>query len=89
MTAPLRVGVAGLGTIGGGTVRLLSENADLIAARCGRPVTVVAVAERDRERAAAVDVGSAELLGDGLEILLGHAAHLRGILENVDLRPAV
>lgn len=68
MSTPLRVGVAGLGTIGGGTVRLLRENADLITARCGRPVTVVAVAERDRERAASVDIGDAELLDDGLAL---------------------
>ncbi len=68
MSAPLRVGVAGLGTIGGGTVRLLRENADLIAARCGRPVTVVAVAERDKDRAASVDFGDAELLDDGLAL---------------------
>jgi homoserine dehydrogenase len=49
-TAPLRVGLAGLGTVGAGTLRLLRENAELIAARAGRPVAPVAVAARDRSR---------------------------------------
>ena len=36
MKEPLRIGIAGLGTVGGGLVRLLTDNEDLIAARCGR-----------------------------------------------------
>jgi homoserine dehydrogenase len=47
---PLRVGIAGLGTVGAGVVRLLRENAALIAARAGRPVVVTAVSARDRAR---------------------------------------
>jgi homoserine dehydrogenase len=43
----LRVGVAGLGTVGGGTLRLLRANADLIEARAGRPVAVTAVSAKD------------------------------------------
>jgi homoserine dehydrogenase len=46
--APLRVAIAGLGTVGGGTVRLLAANADVLQARAGRPIRVVAVAERNR-----------------------------------------
>jgi homoserine dehydrogenase len=47
---PLRVGVAGLGTVGGGVLRILRDNADIVAARAGRPITVTAVAARDRSR---------------------------------------
>jgi homoserine dehydrogenase len=47
---PLRVGIAGLGTVGAGVVRLLAENAEIIAARAGRPITVTAVSARDRAR---------------------------------------
>ena len=47
---PFRVAVAGLGTVGAGVVRLLDGNAALVAARAGRPVTVVAVSARDRAR---------------------------------------
>jgi homoserine dehydrogenase len=49
MTA-LRVGVAGLGTVGAGVVRLLAENAGLIAARAGREIVVTAASARDRAR---------------------------------------
>lgn len=48
--AALRVGIAGLGTVGAGVVRLLRDNAGLIAARAGRPIEVVAVSARDRAR---------------------------------------
>lgn len=50
MTQALKVAVAGLGTVGAETVALLSRNADLIAARCGRPIVVTAVSARDRAR---------------------------------------
>ncbi|MGH7086889.1 MAG: homoserine dehydrogenase, partial [Acetobacteraceae bacterium] len=46
----LSVAVAGLGTVGGGVLRLLRDNADLIARRAGRPVAVTAVSARDRTR---------------------------------------
>ncbi len=44
----LRVGIAGLGTVGAGVVRLLQDNAELIAMRAGMPVLVTAVSARDR-----------------------------------------
>ncbi|MCB8876458.1 homoserine dehydrogenase [Acidisoma silvae] len=47
---PLRVGIAGLGTVGAGTVTVLRQNAAIIAARAGRPITVTAVSARDRTR---------------------------------------
>jgi len=50
MTRPLSIGIAGLGTVGGGVLRLLRENADIVAARAGRPLAVTAVSARDRSR---------------------------------------
>ncbi len=50
MSRPLSVGVAGLGTVGAGVLRLLRDNADVVAARAGRPVAVTAVSARDRGR---------------------------------------
>lgn len=49
-SAPLKVGVAGLGNVGAAAVRLLQDNAELIAARAGRPVVVTAVSARDATR---------------------------------------
>ena len=53
----LRIGMIGLGTVGMGTWTVLKRNQPLIAARAGRNVEVVAIAVRDRVRAA-------EKLGD-------------------------
>lgn len=50
MTRPLSIGIAGLGTVGGGVLTMLRQNADLIAARAGRPIAVTAVSARDRSR---------------------------------------
>jgi homoserine dehydrogenase len=50
MAEPLRVGVAGLGTVGSSVVRVLAEKAEAIAARAGRPVVVTAVSARDKGR---------------------------------------
>ena len=56
MTRPLSVGVAGLGTVGGGLLKLLRDNADLVAARAGRPIAVTAVSARDRSKDRGVPV---------------------------------
>lgn len=55
---PLRIGIAGLGTVGMGTLRLLHDNAALIDQRCGRPLQVVAVAARDRGRDRGADLSA-------------------------------
>jgi homoserine dehydrogenase len=48
MTRPLSVGIAGLGTVGGGLLKLLRDNAEIVSARAGRPIAVTAVSARDR-----------------------------------------
>ena len=52
----LRIGIAGLGTVGAGVVRPLQENRALIARRAGRPMEIVAVNARDRRRDRGVDL---------------------------------
>ncbi|HYF54982.1 MAG TPA: homoserine dehydrogenase, partial [Salinarimonas sp.] len=56
MSPPLRVGVAGLGTVGTSVVRILARQENALAARCGRAVRVTAVASRDRERDRGIDL---------------------------------
>lgn len=56
-SAPLRIAIAGLGTVGAGVIRLLDTNRDLIAARAGRAIEVVAVSARDRSKDRGVDIG--------------------------------
>ena len=48
MAKPLKVGLAGLGTVGSAVVELLHRGRDKLAARCGRPIEVVAVSARSR-----------------------------------------
>lgn len=53
---PLRVGLAGLGTVGAGLVKLLAENAELVSRRANRPVVITAVSARDRTRDRGIDL---------------------------------
>ncbi|MGR3312512.1 homoserine dehydrogenase [Roseovarius indicus] len=50
MTTPLRLGIAGLGTVGTGVVKIVRQKAKLIEARAGRPVTISAVSARTRDK---------------------------------------
>ncbi len=50
MTEPLRLGIAGLGTVGVGIVRIIQKNAALLEARSGRPVVISAVSARSRTK---------------------------------------
>jgi homoserine dehydrogenase len=56
MGTPLRIALAGLGTVGAGVVRLLTTNGALIARRAGRPLEIVAVSARDRNKDRGVDL---------------------------------
>ncbi len=47
---PLRLGLAGLGTVGIGVVKIVQDHAGLITARTGRRVEITAVSARDRTR---------------------------------------
>jgi homoserine dehydrogenase len=59
MTKPLRIAIAGLGTVGGGVARVLLLRGDELAARAGRPLELVAVSARDRKKRRAADVSKA------------------------------
>jgi homoserine dehydrogenase len=50
MTTPLRLGLAGLGTVGTGTVRIVQRQANRLTARAGRPITISAVSARTRDK---------------------------------------
>jgi homoserine dehydrogenase len=56
MSAPFRLGLAGLGTVGAGIVRIVQENAACLAARAGRPIEIAAISARSRSRNRGVDV---------------------------------
>ena len=55
---PLRIALAGVGTVGAGVIRLVETNAGLIARRAGRPIVVSAVCARDRHKDRGVDLSA-------------------------------
>jgi len=65
---PLRIGVAGLGTVGAGVLRLLDANGDLIAERAGRRVVVTAVSARDRRRDRGVNLSGVRWFDDAVSL---------------------
>ena len=64
MPEPLKVGLAGLGTVGTAVVRLLQHERDKLVARCGRPIEVVAVSARSRGKKRDVDLKSFRWFAD-------------------------
>src|SRR6476646_5249824 len=54
----LRIAVAGLGTVGAGTLQLLARQAELLAIRAGRRIVVAAVSARDRRRDRGIDLSA-------------------------------
>ena len=56
MTQPLRIGLAGLGTVGVGLLRLIEGNSALLAERGGVSLAVTAVSARERGRDRGVDL---------------------------------
>jgi homoserine dehydrogenase len=59
MLPPLRVGVAGLGTVGAAVLRVLLRRTETLAIRNGRAIVVTGVSSRDRGKARGVDLGTA------------------------------
>lgn len=65
----MQVGLLGIGTVGGGTWRVLQRNAEEITRRAGRPIRITRVADRDVERARALTAGAAEVTDDALAVV--------------------
>lgn len=56
MNSPLRIGIAGLGTVGAGVVKLLAEHGRLLSLRGGRPLKLVAVSARRKAKKRDIDL---------------------------------
>jgi homoserine dehydrogenase len=64
MTQPLRIAIAGLGTVGAGVIKLLHANRDLIARRAGRVIEIVAVSAQHRAKDRGVDLSPFQWVDD-------------------------
>ncbi len=68
MTEPFKVAVAGLGTVGAGTVDLIQRQERWLTSRVGRPIVVSAVSARDRTRNRPVDVSRYDWYDDAADM---------------------
>ena len=77
MKESLRIGIAGLGTVGIGVVKVLQNNAALIESRIGRGIEIAAVSARDKTRKRGADVSAykwvdktEDLLNEKIDVLV-------------------
>ena len=68
MTGPLKIGIAGLGTVGAGVVKLLAQHNRLLALRGGRRLKLVAVSARSRAKKRDIDLGGVRWEKDPLAL---------------------
>ena len=68
MVAPLKVGLAGLGTVGASVVRLIGQQRSALALRCGRPIEIVAVSARSRGKDRGVDLKGLRWVADPVKL---------------------
>jgi len=56
MTSPLRVGIAGLGTVGAGVIKIIEQRSENLKSRAGREIIITAVSARDRGKDRGISV---------------------------------
>ncbi len=66
---PVKIGVLGLGVVGGGTINVLKRNAAEISRRAGRDIIVTRACARNLERERICDTQGIQLTTDPLEII--------------------
>lgn len=79
MQEPLKVGIAGLGTVGASVIRLLTRQANALAETCGRPIRVVAVSARNRDADRGVDLSGVRWFDD--PVALAHDPEIDAFVE--------
>lgn len=68
MAEALRVGIAGLGTVGASVARVLRDKAAELTRQCGRDIVVAAVSARDASRDRGIDLGSTPWFDDPVKL---------------------
>ncbi|MDO8840222.1 MAG: homoserine dehydrogenase [Parvibaculum sp.] len=68
MTKPLRIGIAGLGTVGAGVVKILAARAAHLSAATGRAIEIVAVSARDSNKDRGIDLTGVRFERDALAL---------------------
>ncbi|MDT8310574.1 MAG: homoserine dehydrogenase [Methylophaga sp.] len=65
----VKIGILGLGTVGGGTVSVLKRNAREISRRAGRGIDIYAAADKDLNRARSCDLSGINLTDDAFSVV--------------------
>lgn len=65
---PLRLGIAGLGTVGCGVIRILQNQANMLAKRAARPLVISAISARDRTKIRPVDCSAYTWVNDPITL---------------------
>ncbi|CAN7405169.1 homoserine dehydrogenase [Pararhizobium sp. LjRoot235] len=68
MSDALKIGIAGLGTVGASLVRILQERHEQLATTCGRAIEITAVTARDRNRDRGVDLSAMRWYDNALSL---------------------
>jgi homoserine dehydrogenase len=68
MTEPLKVGIAGLGTVGLSVVRVLRDQVSVLERQCGRKIELRAVSARNRMRDRGIDLYGIDWFDDPVEL---------------------
>ena len=66
---PVKVGLLGLGTVGGGTVNVLARNAEEITRRAGRGIRITHAAAREIKNPEALALDGIEITDDGFKLV--------------------
>jgi homoserine dehydrogenase len=69
MIRPIRVGLLGIGTVGGGTWEVLKRNAGEIRRRAGRAISITQVADKAVSRARKITQGKAKVVSDAFSVV--------------------
>ncbi len=73
MAEALRIGIAGLGTVGASVARVLREKADELTRQCGRPIAVTAVSARDRNKDRGIDLDGVTWIDNPVDLARSNA----------------
>ncbi len=68
MEKSLKIGIAGLGTVGGGTLSILQNQSEMLESRCGRKLQVVAVSARDANKKRGFDMGDLRFVANPVDL---------------------
>ena len=68
MTNPIKIGIAGLGTVGIGVVKIIQQNEKILQARTGRKIEIVAVSAKAKNKNRGVDLSKYQWESDPISL---------------------